>query len=58
MMRQAVLVVLVTDGRNRNGRCGSKRPSAAVVAKRGGFVEQVDARRIVVRHTEKSMILH
>ena len=55
MMRQAVPLVVSESPMVGTGMEGvvAKDSSAAVVAKRGGFVEQVDARRIVVRHTDE-----
>ncbi|MEC8099878.1 MAG: DNA-directed RNA polymerase subunit beta [Pseudomonadota bacterium] len=55
MMRQAVPLVISESPMVGTGMEGvvAKDSSAAVVAKRGGFVEQVDARRIVVRHTDE-----
>ena len=55
MMRQAVPLVVSESPMVGTGMESvvAKDSSAAVVAKRGGFVEQVDARRIVVRHTDE-----
>ena len=59
MMRQAVPLVVSESPMVGTGMEGvvAKDSSAAVVAKRGGFVEQVDARRIVVRHTDGSCLV-
>ncbi len=55
MMRQAVPLVITESPMVGTGmeEVVAKDSSAAVVAKRGGFVEQVDARRIVIRHTDE-----
>ena len=55
MMRQAVPLVMTESPMVGTGMESvvARDSSAAVVAKRGGFVEQVDARRIVIRHTDK-----
>ena len=55
MMRQAVPLVNTEAPMVGTGMEAvvARDSSAAVVAKRGGFVEQVDARRIVIRHTDE-----
>ena len=55
MMRQAVPLVITEAPLVGTGMedVVARDSSAAVVAKRGGFVEQVDARRIVIRHTDE-----
>ena len=55
MMRQAVPLVITESPMVGTGMEAvvAKDSSAAVVAKRGGFVEQVDAKRIVIRHTDQ-----
>ena len=55
MMRQAVPLVVNESPIVGTGMEAvvAKDSSAAVVAKRGGFVEQVDAKRIVIRHTDE-----
>jgi DNA-directed RNA polymerase subunit beta len=55
MMRQAVPLVITESPIVGTGmeEVVAKDSSAAVVAKRGGFVEQVDAKRIVIRHTDE-----
>ncbi|MAJ24057.1 MAG: DNA-directed RNA polymerase subunit beta [Rickettsiales bacterium] len=55
MMRQAVPLVINESPMVGTGMEAvvAKDSSAAVVAKRGGFVEQVDAKRIVIRHTDE-----
>ena len=55
MMRQAVPLVINESPIIGTGMEAvvAKDSSAAVVAKRGGFVEQVDAKRIVIRHTDE-----
>ena len=55
MMRQAVPLVINESPIVGTGMEAvvAKDSSAAVVAKRGGFVEQVDAKRIVIRHTDE-----
>ena len=55
MMRQAVPLVINESPIVGTGMEAvvAKDSSAAVVAERGGFVEQVDAKRIVIRHTDE-----
>ena len=56
MMRQAVPLVITESPMVGTGMESvvARDSSAAVVAKRGGFVDQVDARRIVIRHTHET----